>query len=226
MGRSARVTSIAAVQRFAAALRCFQDEASKALEGLDVEIRRAVDWIRRQQKEYWTRQLRCSEQQLQEAKLNLERCRMFKRIGHHEPSCIEEKRALEREKHRLRVCREKLEAVRHWSRAVDRAVFEYEGGVGQLARWLETDAERAIAVLGRIRRTLDAYVAGQPPPEDAVLLATLPPIDDRPGKASGEAPGEAPGEDSPRESGPPAEETPEAGAPNGRGHDSDEEAPP
>lgn len=218
MGRSARVTSIAAVQEFAAAIRGFQDEASRALENLGMQIRRAVDWIQRDQKQYWTRQLRCSDEQVQEAKLNLERCRMFKRIGHHEPSCIEEKRDLERAKRRLRLCREKLEAVRHWSRAVDRAVFEYEGGVGQLARWLETDVERAIAVLGRLSSTLHAYVAVQPPPDDAVLPATLPPTDERPNTASGQ--------DSRRESDRSPEETPGAAVSDDRGHDPDEEGAP
>ena len=218
MGRSARVTSIAAVQRFGAALRCFQDEASRVLENLEMEIRRAVDWIQREQKEYWTRQLRCSEEQVQEAKLNLEGCRMFKRIGHHEPSCIEEKRALERAKRRFRLCREKLEVVRHWSRAVDRAVFEYEGGVGQLARWIETDVERAIAVLGRISSMLHAYVAVQPPSEDAVLPATLPPTDERPNTASGE--------DSRRESDRSPEEAPDAEVSDDQGHDLDEEGAP
>ena len=44
------------------------------------------------------------------------------RIDDHEPACIDEKRALERAKRRHETARQKVEAVRRWTREIDRAV--------------------------------------------------------------------------------------------------------
>ena len=60
----------------------------------------------------------------------------YRRVADHQPTCIDEKRPLEAAKRRLQIAQEKVEAVRHWSRAIDRAVDEYRaaGAVGRLAR--------------------------------------------------------------------------------------------
>ena len=179
MGQRANVTSIDAVDDFAAALLCFGHEASAVLEGLEQQIHRAVQWIQQDQRQYWKHELRRSERQLQEAKLNLQRCLTFKRIGDHRPACIEEKRALERAKRREQVCREKIEAVRRWSQAISHAVFEYKAGVRELGQWLETDAARTVGLLERIRRTLEEYVAAQSSPQAAEAMGRLPWTDEQ-----------------------------------------------
>jgi len=179
MGQRANVTSIDAVDDFAAALLSFKHEAAGVLEGLDQQIERAVQWIQQDQRQYWKHELRRSERQLQEAKINLQRCLTFKRIGDHRPSCIEEKRALERAKRRQQLCREKIEVVRRWSQAISRAVFEYKAGVGELSQWLETDAARTVGLLGRIARTLEEYVAAQSSPQAAEAIQRLPWTDEQ-----------------------------------------------
>lgn len=179
MGQRANVTSIDAVDDFAAALLAFKQEASGVLEGLEQQIERAVQWIQQEQRQYWKHELRRSDQQLQEAKINLQRCLTFKRIGDHRPSCIEEKRAVERAKRRQQLCREKNEAVRRWSMAISRAVFEYRAGVGELGQWLEIDAPRSVALLKRIARTLEEYVAAQSSPQAAEALERLPWTDEQ-----------------------------------------------
>ena len=121
MARSAKVTSIDAVQRFAGMLRLFQEEASAALENLGVEVQRATDWVQNDRKNYWSTQARRAYETFGAAKADLQRKQVYHRIGDHQPSCIEEKRALERAKRRERVAREKIETVRHWTQAVDRA---------------------------------------------------------------------------------------------------------
>jgi hypothetical protein len=179
MGQRARVTSIDAVDDFAAALRSFQHEASGALEGVQLRIHRAVAWIEHDQKLYWKHELRRSDDRLQEAKLNLERCLTFKKIGEHRPSCIEEKRAVERAKRRQQLCRQKLDAVRKWSLDIVRAVFEYRAGVSELDQWLETDADRALGLLDRISRTLEQYVGAESSPSAAEAVSRLPWTDEK-----------------------------------------------
>ncbi|MDY0168714.1 MAG: hypothetical protein RBS80_19350 [Thermoguttaceae bacterium] len=175
MGGRARVTSLDALDAFAAALRVFQDEAARAIEGVEMNVRAAADWVRLERKEYWNRQLRRSEQRTHEAKINLQRCQTLRRVDDYRPACVEEKRDLERARRRQELCRRQVEVVSQWSRKVDRAVNEYQGGVSQLARWLETDVDRAVAVLERLRRTLEAYVGAAPAADVSKAVDSLPP---------------------------------------------------
>ena len=147
MGDRAKVTSIESIEDFGAALRCFQQEASETLDNLQRGVHRIVQWVQQEQKQYWKEQYRRSDQKLQEAKVNLQRCLTFKRIGDHRPACVEEKQAVARAERRKRLCQEKLEAVRKWSQAIDRAVFEYMAGVGQLNQWAQSDSERSLSAL-------------------------------------------------------------------------------
>jgi hypothetical protein len=162
MAGSARVTSLDALDSFAAAVRVFQDEAQRAIESAEMNIRAATDWTRGERRDYWRGQARRAEQQLHEAKLNLQRCQTFRGVDDYRPACVDEKRQVERTRRRLEHSRDQIEAVKHWSRVVDQAVYESKGGVSPLARWLETDVERAMAALNRICRTLQEYVAVAP----------------------------------------------------------------
>ncbi len=198
MGGRARVTSLDALDAFAAALRVFQDEAARTLEGGEMNVRAAGDWVRLDRKEYWRHQLRLSEQKVHEAKINLQRCQTLRRVDDYRPACVEEKRDLERARRRQELCRQQVEAVSHWSRAIDRAVHEYEGGISQLARWLETDIDQAVAVLGRLRRTLEAYIGVAPAAEVSTVADSLPP-DGTPHKE-----GAAPDSQAPRQNQPPS----------------------
>ena len=45
MGQPARVKSIDALQAMSAALVCFHDDACSALDDLDMELRRVLQWI-------------------------------------------------------------------------------------------------------------------------------------------------------------------------------------
>ena len=56
MSRFARVTSIDVLQTLAAALQKFRGEAAGALDDLDIEIRRALEWIHHDRKEYWAQE--------------------------------------------------------------------------------------------------------------------------------------------------------------------------
>ena len=53
MPAAAKVTSIDAVERMAAALQAFRDEAGSGLDDLQMEIQRGLQWIHHDRKEYW-----------------------------------------------------------------------------------------------------------------------------------------------------------------------------
>ena len=158
MGRLAKVTSIDVVELFAAALNCFGEDAKTALDGIDMEVRRALDWIRREQKEYWTQRVRRGWDEVNIARKELERKMMFY-PGDDRPSCHDERLALEAAKRRLRLAQEKIEAVKRWSHRAEREVNEYIGAIQQLRRWMEFDLPQGLADLGRMARALEDYVA-------------------------------------------------------------------
>jgi len=157
MNGSARVRSIDALEHMAAALRVFAEEASVALDDLRMDLHRVIQWIEYDQKDYWTQELHRAQQRVTEARLNLERARMF-RFGSSEPSCYEEKKALEAAQRRLEVVREKLEAVKRWGRLMEHEATECRSAVAPLAHWVQTDVPRAVALLRRLSGALESYV--------------------------------------------------------------------
>lgn len=158
MGHQAKVTSIDVIEHFAAAMKCFGEDAKTALDGIDMEVRRALSWIQREQKDYWTQQIRRGWDEVNIARKELERKLMFY-PGDDRPSCHDERLALEAAKRRLRLAQEKLEAVKRWSHRAEREVNEYLGAVQVLREWMEFDLPRAQADLARMARALEDYVA-------------------------------------------------------------------
>jgi hypothetical protein len=127
------------------------------LDDLRMDLHRILQWIEYDQKDYWTQELRRAEQAVTEARLNLERARMF-RFGDSQPSCYEEKKALEAAKRRVELARSKLEAVKRWGRLMEHEATECRSAVAPLAHWVQTDAPRAAALLRRLSGALESYV--------------------------------------------------------------------
>ena len=186
MSRSARVQSIDALGFFAGALRSFGDEASVALAELEAEVNRAIQWVRYDLKEYWTRQIRLAQTEVAEARLNLERKQMFQDPDERR-SFWEEKKALEAAQRRLRVGQEKLEAVRRWTRLLDREFMDYKGNVAPLAGWLQADLARGLALLKRLSGTLESYVDIEPRADGGGSATAAPTRQDVDWEPAGEA---------------------------------------
>jgi hypothetical protein len=189
MSRSARVQSIDALRVFAAALRSFGEEATVALSELEAETNRAMEWIRYEQKEYWTEQIHRAEAEVAEARLRLERKQMLQEPGDRR-SFWEEKKALEAAKRRLARGQKKLEAVRRWAQVLEHEFMEYKGGVAPLTGWLQTDLHRGLALVKRLSGALETYVNLELPP-GAEALPT------GPAEPQPEAPAEEPSADGP-----------------------------
>jgi hypothetical protein len=180
MGQPARVKSIDALQAMSAAMTCFHDDACSALDDLDMELRRALQWIGQDCRYYWKEELRRAKDGVTEARLQLENARMFRRINEERGSFVEEKKALERAKRREQNAESKVEAIPHWVIKIERAVNEYRGSRSQLAGWLEGDYPRAAAALNRMIQDLEAYVRLAAPADDhsPITLAAATPAGD------------------------------------------------
>jgi hypothetical protein len=179
MGHLAKVTSIDVIEHFAAALNCFGDDAKTALDGVDMEVRRALHWIQREQKDYWTQRIRRGWDEVSIARKELER-KLISCPKDERRSAHDERLALETAKRRLRLAQEKLEAVKRWSHRAEREANEYIGAIQQLRRWMEGELPQAQADLARMARALEDYVAlessAEPsfPDELGALIASQP----------------------------------------------------
>lgn len=158
MSGPAKVMSIDAVARLSTAVRRFSAEANGAIEAIGLEVHRALEYFQLDRRDYWTHEVRRGWDRVSEARINLER-RQIMTVAGHRPSCDEEKKAFEKAKRRLHVAEEKIELVRRWARVLEHEVIEYRGSVGPLTGWLQLDQAKAVALLDRLSRALEAYVA-------------------------------------------------------------------
>jgi len=172
MSQGAQVGSVAAIEAFQAALATYIDESKQALTMIDLEIRRAVDWVRIDRAEHWKHEIRRSGEAVNRAKDDLHRCISFKGMEGYTPSCVDERKALQRAEERLRNAELKAEAVRKWTRAMQHELNEYAGRIVQFNAALESDIPKAMGTLSRILDTLDRYVhttAPRPLTEAAIV---------------------------------------------------------
>jgi hypothetical protein len=160
----ARVTNVAALADFRAALANFAADTHRALADLDLETKRAVDWITHDRPQYWAAEVKRSQDALARAKDDLANSRTFKRIGDYTPSCAQEKKIVEAAKRRLEHAERKLQVVKQWSLAVQRAVDKFHGPIQQLLMILDGDIPRAMALLQRMSLALEKYAATNAPP--------------------------------------------------------------
>ncbi len=172
MARSAKVTSIDTLPLVAAALQKFRGESAVALDDLEIELRRIVEWIHHDRKQYWTKERDRAYENLSQARLQLQQARVSRRIGDHEPACVDEKRAVARAKRRLETAYQKVDEVRRWTVLIDRAVDDFQRNRTQFATWLDTDLQRAVAALNQMSESLVSYISLEAPAKDAAPTST------------------------------------------------------
>ena len=159
---SARVTSINVLPLLAASMQKFRGEAANAVDDIESEVRRALEWIHHDRKEYWTHAARLAQEKLNEAKIQLQQAMTMRRVADRQPSCIDEKRALDRAKRRLERATQKIQAVRHWQGVLDRMADDLRRSRTQFDAWLTNDMSRAVVALNDMSESLVAYISVKP----------------------------------------------------------------
>lgn len=163
MARQARVISIDALTMMQAALARFERDLRAALDDLEMEVRRALEWIQHDAPQYWEHEVRVGWERVSEARVQLQQAMTMRRVAEHDPSCVEEKKALEKARRRLQLAQEKADAVRQWRHAVEKAVNDYLAARGQMTGWLEADLPQARTALKHMLAALETYVAIETP---------------------------------------------------------------
>ncbi len=158
---SADVRSIAAVIDWHAALTNYGDGLSEAMAGVDLEIRRAFDWLG-EQLTRWQRAVRDCEEDVVRAKAELAQ-RKFPNWDGRMPDCTVQEKALRLAKARKEHAEEKVETVRRWIGRLPKAVDEtLTGPSRRLKSILEADLPSALTELTRRIVALESYAGLRP----------------------------------------------------------------
>jgi hypothetical protein len=153
----AEVKSIDTLSFVRTAFVSFAHEAGQALAEIEIQGQRAVDWICVDQAAYWKTEIRKASEVVNKAIKDLEHCRTFKKVGDTTPSCIEEKKALEKARQKLARAESKAEAVRRWTPIVQQQFRETGVRLVRFRDVVDVDCPRAMAQLEKMLRALDAY---------------------------------------------------------------------
>jgi hypothetical protein len=156
----AHVTSLDLLRDFRAALATFRADAQDALAAVELDIRKACDWLA-EQRQFWQRQVREWQDRVTQAKSELNQRQMVL-PGERVPDCTQQIKALRLAQQRLAHAEEQVERARRWEPALRQAVDEYQGPARQLGAMLDADVPRSAALLDRLLASLEAYVAAAP----------------------------------------------------------------
>ena len=156
MSTQADVKSIDTLAFIKAAISSFAHETGQAIAEVELEGRRAID-ITIDRAAHWKAEVRRSSDMVNQAIKDLEHCRTFKKVGNNQPSCIEEKKQLEKARARLAFSEEKAEAVRRWSPVVQQQFRETCVRLVHFHEVIDVDCPKAMARIERMIKSLDAY---------------------------------------------------------------------
>jgi hypothetical protein len=157
----ADVTSISALRDWIAALARYQADASESLAGVELELRRAQDWLHDQYQQ-WRQAVRHCEEEVVQAKAVLASKRFPNWDGKLPDTTVEE-RNLRRAEARLDFARERVQSCQRWQTQMPRLVDElYSGAARRLQHTLEGDVPRVLAALDKQTTALEEYARLRP----------------------------------------------------------------
>lgn len=156
MADGADVRSIDAVRDWHAALAEYGDGLAEALAGVELEIRRAYDWLE-EQLGRWQRSIRECEEEVTRAKAELAQ-RKFPGFDGREPDCSVQEKALRLARAKLEHAEDQVVKCRQWIGRLPKAIDElYVGASRRLANFIEAELPKGLADLGRRVAALESY---------------------------------------------------------------------
>ena len=159
MATQAQITSVEAIELFRAALIVFTSQARPALEEVSGEMTRTRLWLQNDQRRFWENERRVRSKKLEQAQQEL----FTARLSQFQESTSLLMMSVHRAQNAVRQAEEKIVRLKQWDRELENRSAPLLKEVEQLHGFLTSEIPRAIAYLGQIVRTLDAYAeAGTP----------------------------------------------------------------
>jgi len=155
MAGRAQVTSVEAVESFRASLIVFLKGARAALEEASDEILRARSWVQDDRRLHWEHEMRLRGRKQEEARAEL----FSARLSQFQDSTALQLMAVQRSERAVREGEAKLSVIRKWSREMENRTDPLLKQLNQLQGFLTTDMGHAVAYLGQVVKTLEAYAS-------------------------------------------------------------------
>jgi hypothetical protein len=161
MADHADVRSIEALREWHAALTAYGEVLAEALAGINLEIRRASDWLE-EQLVRWQRAVRDCEEEVTRARAELAQRKMPTWDGR-EPDCTVQEKNLRKAQARLAHAEEQVLKCRQWIARLPKQIDEiYTGAARRLANFLDAELPKGLAELARRIAVLESYAGLRP----------------------------------------------------------------
>lgn len=163
----AHVTSVDAIEGFRTSLIAYLSKARPVLEDACDEMLRLREWIERDRRLHWEKELKRRRKVFEAA----EQALFGARLGTFRDTTGGEQAAVMRARRAVNEAEEKLRAIKKWSLDFDNRVQPLVKELENLRTLFANDVPRAILTLSQIVKTLDAYAGvrngamDSPPPE-------------------------------------------------------------
>ena len=186
MSQQANVTQIDAIKHFRAVLVQYQAALRDACELLMHEGTRGIDWVETDRSSFWPSEVRRTDEALLAAKNALEQC-VIRAVGDDRPSCIDEKKAVDRLKNRLEKSRGKVKETQSWKGKIHREGDDFHTRMVQVNDHADSELPKAIAALDRMIEALEQYATRTDGPPKAAGATGAAPIKQNTSSADGSA---------------------------------------
>lgn len=171
MSNQAAVHSIDALRDLRVAMALFGDDVMSALGAVDMEVRRTLQWLQHDRRNYWENQIKRRREQVASAKSEVFRRKLAK-TADYTPAMSEQKELLRNAEAALREAEMKIVLVKKWEPMLQQAALEYHGSTRRIKDLASGDVPRAVAALERMVLALEAYLSVTPP-SDAGEISPL-----------------------------------------------------
>jgi DNA mismatch repair ATPase MutS len=161
MGETAQVNSIDALKNLYEGVVLFREDAKNSLISVEMECRRATDFLSHQ-RVYWAEELKRRKEKLAMAQSELHKKKLQAKPGGAVQDS-DQKEAVRIATTRVREAEEKIETVKKWVAPLQHAIDEYHGKSRPLGDLLEGDVEKGLGKLERMIIALEDYVRMAPP---------------------------------------------------------------
>ncbi len=162
MTPGAEVNSIMVLADWHAAVCNYRTEATESLASVAMTIQHADEWLE-EKLNFWQKEKREADQEVVQAQAEL-RNRQITDFRGRIPDCTVQEENLRLAEARFDHAEEQIKVVRRWLVQLPRMVNEtYESHGRRLSRFLEGELSRSLVQLDQQIRSLEAYVAMNPP---------------------------------------------------------------
>jgi len=157
MAQSANVRSLEALKEFRTSLINYIDKAKRAISTADAEVSRTQIWLQSTQPLHWKHEIRRSEEKLAQAKSELFRATISQPDNPRGPTY--QIRLVKKTQAEIKYAEEKLERTKRAARNLEHELNEYRGTMSPLSTSLEGDLGKAVSILEKAIKSLEAYIS-------------------------------------------------------------------